>query len=110
MLDTRGEDLLSMDDVAVSATLRSGLRLCSVGPGRGLGHAEGLQAQPPCGEFGQVALPLGLGASARDHVHDVHLGVAGRCIAAGGIDRLHDQAGLKDAEFAASVLFWDERG
>ena len=110
MLDARCEDLLPVNHIALSATLRPGLCLGSVRPGRGLGHAERLQAQAPGRERGQVALPLGLGAPASDHVHDVHLGVAGRGIAPGGVDRLHDQAGLEDPQSAAAVAFRDERG
>src|SRR5881628_1748620 len=46
---------------------------------------------------------------AQERDHDVHLRVAGRGVAACGVDRLEDQGALGHAEPGAAELLWDQR-
>ena len=105
-----GPDLLAVDDVAVVALfLGAGLELGGVGAGGGLGDAEGLQAQRARGDARQVLLLLG-GIAVPEHgAHGVHLGVAGRRVAAGLVDGLEDGAAGRQRQAGAAVLLGDQR-
>ena len=80
----RRPHLLAVDDVAVVALLLGArLELGGVGAGGGLGDAEGLQAQRARGDARQILLLLRGVAVPQHRAHGVHLGVAGRRVAAG---------------------------
>ena len=104
LLRARDEDLLPVDDVAVS--LANGARFDARGLRAGirLGDGEGLQAEFALGDCGKIAPFLFLAAVAKQRPHGVHLGVAGAGVAARAVDFLEDDAGLGDAESRAAVL------
>ena len=111
MLGTRGPDLLPVDHVAVVAVAhRGGAQRERVGARGRLGHAERLQPQLAGCDLRQIALLL-VGIAVPQHrAHGVHLRVAGRAVAARGVDLLHDGDGGRHREPAAAVFLGDQRG
>ena len=105
----RGPDLLAVDDPALAAPARGRLDRGRVGPGAGLGHREGLQAQLAGGDRRQPALALRVGAVAQDRPHHVHLRVAGGGVAAARVDLLEDHARRVEREAGAAVALGDQR-
>src|SRR5271169_6314325 len=111
MLRARGPDFLAVDDVVVVALApRGGAQRERVGARGRLGDAEGLQAQFAAGDLWQILLLLRGAAVPQDRAHRIHLRVAGRAIAAGGVHLLEDGGGRADAEPAAAEFFRDQRG
>ena len=105
-----GPDLLAVDDVAVVALLVGArLELGGVGAGGRLGDAEGLQAQRARGDARQILLLLGGIAVPEHRAHGVHLGVAGRRVAARLVHGLEDRAARRQRQAGAAVLLGDQR-
>ena len=105
-----GPDLLAVDDVAVVALLLGPrLELGGVGAGGGLGDAEGLQPQRAGGDARQVFLLLRRIAVPQHRAHRVHLGVAGRRVAARLVHGLQDGAAGRQRQPGAAVLLRDQR-
>src|ERR1700690_1444991 len=111
MLGARRPEFLSVDDVVIVALApRRGAQRERVGARGRLGDAEGLQAQFAAGDLGQISLLLFGIAMPQDRSHRVHLRVAGRAIAAGGVHFLEDRGGRADAKAAAAEFLRDQRG
>ena len=105
-----GPNLLAVDDVAVVALLLGArLELGGVGAGGRLGDAEGLQAQRARGDARQVLLLLRGAAVPQHRAHGVHLGVAGRRVAAGLVHGLEDGAAGRQRQAGSAVLLRDQR-
>ena len=110
VLGAAGPYLLSVDDVLVPVKDRRGGEAEGIGAAGRLGDAEGLEAQAPGGDLGQVAVLLGRAAVTQDGAHGVHLGVARGTIAARGVDLFQDRPPGVQGQAAAAVLLGDEGG
>ena len=105
-----GPHLLAVDDVAVVALLVGArLELGGVGAGGGLGDAEGLQPERARGDARQVLLLLRGVAVPQHGAHRVHLGVAGRRVAARLVHGLQDGAARRQRQPGAAELLRDQR-
>src|SRR5438105_5892882 len=107
MLDPRSEDFLTVDDVAITLLAREGRDPRRVAPRLRLRDRHRLQPQAAGRDLWQVPPFLRLGSVSEQRAHRVHLRVAGRRVAAGGVDLLHHDARLDDSESGAAVLGWD---
>src|SRR5215212_5413583 len=109
MLGARGPDLLAVDDVGIVALApRRRLQRRRVGAGARLGDAEGLEAQAPGGDLGQVLLLLLRRAVAEHRAHRVHLGVASGAVAAGALHLLEDRGGRRQRQPRVALYFQDQ--
>jgi hypothetical protein len=82
MLGARNPDFAAADDIIVAVPLGEGRYARSICARVGLGDAEGLQAQFAAGDARQIFRLLRVAAVPQQRAHRVHLGVAGRAIAA----------------------------
>src|SRR6266702_3204562 len=110
MLEPRGEDFLTVDDVAISLLAGEGRDSRRVAPGFRFRDRHRLEPQAAAGDLRKVAPFLGFGAMSQKRAHGVHLGMAGRSIPAGGVDLLQDDARLDDPEPGPAVLCGDQDG
>src|SRR5438094_2032298 len=110
MLEPRGEDFLTVDDVAIPLLACEGRDSRGVAPGFRFCDRHRLEPQAAGGDLRKVAAFLGFGAMSQKRTHGVHLGMAGRPIAAGGVDLLQDDARLDDPEPGPAVLGGDQDG
>src|SRR2546430_1437141 len=108
MLHPRGEDLLTIDDVAISFLAREGRDPRRVAAGLRFRDRHRLESQAAGGDFWQVAPFLGFGPVSQERAHRVHLGMAGRPISARRIDLLQDDAGLDHPQPRSAVLGGDQ--
>ncbi len=105
-----GPHLLAVHHVMVAVASGEGAQRGGVGAAGRLGDAERLKAQFAGGDLRQVILFL-LGRTVpQDGAHDVHLRVAGRAVAALGVDRLEDRCGGRQWQARAAVFLRDQRG
>src|SRR3546814_9349953 len=89
MLGAGGPDLLSVDDIIVAVTHRGRPQCERVGARRRFGDAERLPTQRARRDLRQILLLLLLATVAQHGIHDVHLRVASRSVAAARLDLLH---------------------
>ncbi|MPN28638.1 hypothetical protein SDC9_176081 [bioreactor metagenome] len=110
VLDAADPDLLTVDHIAPVLLHGAGLDLGGVRARGGLCDTHGLQPPFARGDARQVFLLLRLRAMAQQRAHVVHLAVTGARVAATAVDLLHDDAGLGQAQAAATVLLRNQRG
>src|SRR5262245_708132 len=108
MLGAARPHFLAVDDVAVALLYGGGADRGGVRAGRGLGDAEGLEAQASRRDLRQESFLLCRAAVPEDRAHDVHLGVASGAVAAAGMHLLEDRRRGGDAEPTAAEFFGDE--
>jgi len=85
-----------------------GLQFGGVASGCGLGDRHRLHPQLTARNAGQIRLALGLASAAGDCIHDIHLAMAGACIAATSVDFLHDDRGLCHGKTRSAVLLGNQ--
>src|SRR2546426_2796869 len=110
VLGARGPDFLAVHDVAVAFLDRGRADRRGVGAGRGLGDAEGLQAQLAFRDLGQVFSFLRLAAMAQHRPHRVHLRVAGGAVRAASLYLLENRRCRGELQARTAVLLGDEAG
>ena len=109
MFGPAGPDLLAVDDVFVALLAGEGAQRRRVGAAGRFGDAKRLQPQFAGGDFRQIGLLLLVGAVPQDGAHDVHLGVAGRAVAALGLNGFQDCRRGGQRQTGAAVFLGDQR-
>ena len=102
--------LLTVNQVRIAVEPRRRRDPGRVGTGRGLAHAEGLEAQLARRHPREISLLLRLAAVPEQGSHDVHLGVTRRPVATCALDRLQNHARRPEVEAGTPVFARDERG
>src|SRR3546814_14909008 len=90
MLGAGGPVLLSVDEIIVAVTHRGRPQCERVGARRRFGDAERLQTKRARRDLRPIMLLLLLATVAQHGIHDVHLRVASRSVAAARLDLLHN--------------------
>src|SRR5256885_14318842 len=103
MLDPRGEDLLTVDDVAISFLLREGRDPRRVAPGLRFRNRHRLEPQAAGCDFRQGTPFLGVAPVSERRAHRVHLGMASPPLSARCGYLLPDDSGLDHSDARAAV-------
>ena len=108
MLGARNPDFAAVDDITVAVPLGEGRYARSICARVGLGDAKGLQAQLAGGDARQIFRLLRVAAVPQQRAHRVHLGVAGRAVAAGSVHLIENGHGGAQSEAGAAKFLGDQ--